>query len=113
MSVYKPGEETRLGFPHDFGIFANPDNQDELFPLGFLVIGVAHTGVSKGCLGVVQKPAQLVQAAGTRLGEKKFIGTFILGCHKAKSARRGNRSGEVVKEEKKTCLVIEQQPICF
>ena len=96
MPAYKPGEETRLGFPHDFGSFADPDNQDELFPLGFLVIGVAHTSVSKGGLGVVQKSAQLVQTAGTRLGEKEFVGTFVLGCHEVKSARRGNSSGKVV-----------------
>ena len=113
MPVCKPGEETRLGFPHDFGIFANPDNQDELFPLGFLVIGVAHTSVSIGGLGVVQKSAQLVQAAGTLLGKKKFVGTFGLGCHKAKSARRGNSSGEMVKGKKNSCLIIEQQPIRF
>ena len=62
-------EETRLGFPHDFSVFANPDNQHELFSLRFLVVGVAHTSVSKRTLGVVQKLAKLIQAAGTRLGE--------------------------------------------
>ena len=31
--VCRQGEETCLGFPHDFGIFANPDNQNELFSL--------------------------------------------------------------------------------
>lgn len=97
MPVSKPGERTRLGFPHDFGILADPDNQNELFSLGFLVIGVAHAGVSKGAFGVVQKSAQLIQAAGTGLGENQFIGAIVLGRHKAKSARCNDSPGGVGK----------------
>jgi len=63
------GDETCLGLPHDFGVFANPDDQNELFPLGLLVVGEAHTSVSIRGLGVVQKTAQLVQTTRTRLGE--------------------------------------------
>ena len=95
MLTSKPGEGTHLGFPHDFGIFPNPNDQHELFPLGFLVIGVAHTSVPKRGLRVVQDPAQLVQATGARLSEVQFIGAFTLDRHKAKSARRGNSSGEI------------------
>ena len=69
MLACKPGEETCLGFPHDFGIFTDPNNQNELFSLGFLIIGVAHTSVSERRLGIVQQSAQLAQAARTRLGE--------------------------------------------
>ena len=79
MLVSKPGEETHLGLPHNFSIFANPNNQNELFSLGLFVVGVAHTSVSERGLGVVQKSAQLTQAARTRLGEQQFIRAIVLG----------------------------------
>jgi len=48
--VAKPIEETRLDFPHDFGIFSDLENQNELFSLRLPVVGEAHASVSESGL---------------------------------------------------------------
>ena len=39
-----------LGFAHDFAVGPDPDDEDELFALGFLVVRVAHADVGEGGL---------------------------------------------------------------
>lgn len=78
LSYMIQADAAYLCFPHNLAGGPDPNDEDEFLALGLFVVRVAHAHIRKGCLGLVQMLAELVQSTRPGCCQLQLIRTIRL-----------------------------------